>query len=284
MRSNITLASNHTLSFCDVTPSVADRLKLPYEQRAAHARNPIAADLFKLISAKKTNLCVAADVTVAADLLNLAEAVGPHICLLKTHIDALDDFHPNLVTHLKEIAARHNFLLFEDRKFADIGKTVELQFSGGIFKISSWAALVTAHSVTGNGVLEAIKRSEGAESQRGVFLLAETSAAGSVITEAYTQSTLKMADEYADLIAGIVCQSPLFIDKPGFVQLTPGVQLDASKDDLGQRYNSPEKVILERGADVAVVGRGITQAVDAAAAAAKYKGLLWEAYLKRLAF
>lgn len=259
----------------------ADRLKLPYEIRANYARNPIAAKLFKLMSTKKTNLCVAVDVTVAADLLNIAEQIGPHICILKTHIDILEDFHPNLIQHLKEIAQRHNFILFEDRKFADIGKIVELQYSSGLYKISSWAELITAHSLTGSGVLDAIKQSQGS-SERGVFLLAETSAAGSLINETYAKSTLKMAEEYSDLIAGIVCQNSLFIDKPGFVQLTPGVQLAVTKDNLGQQYNSPEDVILEKGADVAVVGRGITQATDVAAAAEKYKLLLYEAYLKRL--
>lgn len=257
-------------------------MRLPYEQRAIYTQNAIAAKIFKIISTKKTNLCVAVDVTVAADLLNIAEAVGPHICLLKTHIDILEDFHESLIAHLKEIASRHNFILFEDRKFADIGKTVELQYSGGLYKISSWAQLVTAHSVFGKGVLDAIKQSEGC-SERGVFLLAEASAAGNLINEAYTKSTIKIAGEHAELITGVVCQSPLFVDKPGFIQLTPGVQLNVTKDNLGQQYNSPDSVILERGADVAVVGRGITQAVDVAAAAEKYRGLLWEAYLKRIA-
>lgn len=260
---------------------IVDRLKLSYELRSSYAQNPVAAKIFQIISSKKTNLCVAADVTVAADLLNIAEAIGPHICLLKTHIDILEDFHPNLIQHLKEIAEKHNFILFEDRKFADIGKTVELQYSRGLYKTSTWAQLVTAHSVIGNGVLEAIKQSEGL-SERGVFLLAETSAAGSLITDNYTKATLKLANEYTDLITGIVCQSQLFIDKPGFIQLTPGVQLSATKDNLGQQYNSPESVVLERGADVAVVGRGITQAADVAAAAEKYKQLLWNAYLKRI--
>lgn len=232
------------------------------------------------MATKNTNLCVAVDVTIAADLLNIAEAVGPHICLLKTHIDILEDFHPNLIKHLKEVAERHNFILFEDRKFADIGKTVEFQYSKSLYHISSWAEVITAHSLFGNGVLDAIKQSEGSP-ERGVFLLAEASAAGSLINENYTKSTLKLAGEYADLITGIVCQNALFVDKPGFVQLTPGVQLNVAKDNLGQQYNSPETVILERGADVAVVGRGVTQATDVAAAAEKYKVLLWQAYLKR---
>lgn len=232
------------------------------------------------MASKQSNLCVAADVTCTRDLLKIAENVGPHICLLKTHVDILENFNDNFIKSLKDIADKHNFLLFEDRKFADIGKTVELQYSKGIYKISSWANVVTAHSVAGKGALDAIKKSDGLR-ERGVFLLAETSANGSLITETYTKATLKIASEYSDLITGIVCQNPLFTDKPGIIQLTPGVRLDVLKDDLGQQYNSPQKIILESGADIAVVGRGITQSPKPGVTAEMYKKLLWEAYQQR---
>lgn len=131
------------------------------------------------------------------------------------------------------------------------------------------------------GVLDAVKQSSG-NKERGVFLLAETSTAGSLIDSNYVKETVKLASEYSDLVMGLVCQSPLLVDKPEFVQLTPGVQLGIDGDNLGQQYNSPEQVVLERGADVAVVGRGITQADNPEEAAEKYKKLLWDAYLKRI--
>lgn len=81
---------------------------------------------------------------------------------------------------------------------------------------------------------------------------------------------------------GIVCQSSLFQNNPGMLQLTPGVQIGSKEDNLGQQYNSPEHVILELGADIAVVGRGITQAADPQGMALKYQTLLWDAYLKRI--
>lgn len=165
------------------------------------AKSAVGIKLMDIMSTKQTNLCLAADLTNATDLLNLAEQVGPHICILKTHIDIIDDYHSNMIQPLKEIAERHNFLLLEDRKFSDIGKTVEYQYSKGIFQISSWANLVTVHSLMGKGVLDAIKASEGMK-ERGVFLLAQASSAGNLITEDYIQNTLKMSEEYPELVTG----------------------------------------------------------------------------------
>nr|CAI5841729.1 unnamed protein product [Callosobruchus analis] len=258
-----------------------DRLQLCFAERAKVAKNPIAAQLFQIIVTKQTTLCLAADLTDSTALLNLAEHVGPHICALKTHIDIVDDFHSNLIKRLQEVAKRHNFILFEDRKFCDIGKTVEFQYSKGIYKISSWAQVVTAHALLGKGVLDVIKKTQGLE-KRGVFLLAEASCSGTIIDAKYTKSSLKIAEEYPELITGIVCQSPMFLNNPGLIQLTPGVQIDNKCDDIDQQYNSPEVVVIEKGCDVAVVGRGITQAADAALAAEKYKKILWDAYLQRI--
>lgn len=260
------------------------------------AKNPVGIKLMNIMITKQTNLCLAADLNDSTSLLNLAEQVGPYICILKTHIDILDDFHPNLIKPLQKIAERHNFLLLEDRKFSDIGKTVEYQYSKGMFRISSWANLVTVHSVMGKGVLDAIKASEGMN-ERGVFLVAEVSSAGNLITEEYVKNTLKMSEEYPELITGnqfcsllflsvlkctfflgIVCQNPLFKNCPGMLQLTPGVQMEAKQDTLGQRYHTPEHAIGQLGAYILVVGRGITKSSDSSPLALKYRDILWKAY------
>lgn len=77
------------------------------------------------MTTKSSNLCVSADVSTTSQLIQLAEDVGDSICMLKTHIDIIDDFGPRTVEALKEIASRKKFLIFEDRKFGDIGSTLE---------------------------------------------------------------------------------------------------------------------------------------------------------------
>lgn len=151
-----------------------DRILLSYEKRAELTTNLIAKQLFNIMAAKKTNLCLSVDLTSATDILNLVEKVGEHICLVKTHVDIIEDFSDNFISNLKQLAQKFNFLILEDRKFADIGNTVSLQYSKGIYKVGQWADCVTVHSLPGEGVLKALNVSMNEISQ-GVFLLAEMS-------------------------------------------------------------------------------------------------------------
>ncbi|KAH8420701.1 hypothetical protein KR222_001923 [Zaprionus bogoriensis] len=263
------------------------RTKLTYESRANLAKSPLAKRLFNLMVQKQTNLCLSADLTKADEILDVADKCGPYICLLKTHVDIVEDFSDSFIGNLQALAKRHNFLLMEDRKFADIGNTVSLQYGKGVYKISSWADLVTAHTLPGRSILQGLKAALGgdeAAKERGVFLLAEMSATGNLIDEKYKESSNKIATEGGDVdfVAGVVCQSSDCFAFPGLVQLTPGVKIDESVDKLGQQYQTPEHVVKERGADIGVVGRGILQAANVQQAAINYRDRLWAAYTERV--
>ena len=70
--------------------AAAPAKRLTYEARAALAKNSVAKQCLELMARKKTNLAVAADVATAGEMLQLAEATGPHICVFKTHVDIFD--------------------------------------------------------------------------------------------------------------------------------------------------------------------------------------------------
>ncbi|KAJ7345873.1 hypothetical protein JRQ81_001823 [Phrynocephalus forsythii] len=241
--------------------------------------HPLAAQLFRLMEKKQTNLCLSADVTNSKELLQLAALLGPSICILKTHVDILVDFSQEVVRELRGLAEQHKFLIFEDRKFADIGNTVKHQYEGGIFKIASWSDIVNAHAVPGPGVIKGLK-AVGHHLQRGCLLIAEMSSEGSLATGDYTKAVVKMAEEHSDFVLGFISGSRI-TEKPEFLHLTPGVQMQSGGDNLGQMYLTPQDVIGKRNSDIIIVGRGILSASSRLEEAEAYRKVAWETYLQR---
>ncbi|XP_024141984.1 uridine 5'-monophosphate synthase [Oryzias melastigma] len=251
--------------------SYAERAQLPNV-------HPLACKLLKIMEEKQSNLCVSADVTSGEELLRLAESLGPKICVLKTHVDILKDFTLDFSQKLQAVADQHNFLIFEDRKFADIGNTVKHQYEGGVYQISSWSHIVNAHAVPGPGVVRGLS-AVGKPLGRGCLLIAQMSSSGSLATGGYTTAAVQMAEEHSDFVMGFICCSKV-TQNPQFIHMTPGVQLETGGDALGQQYATPEDVICRRGSDIIIVGRGILEASDRLKAAESYRRAGWDAYMK----
>lgn len=256
-------------------------VELSYAERARLPNiHPLASKLLKIMEEKQSNLCLSADVTSSEELLQLADSLGPSICMLKTHVDILEDYTVAFSQKLQALAEQHNFLIFEDRKFADIGNTVKHQYEGGLFQISSWSHIVNAHAVPGPGVVQGLS-TVGKPLGRGCLLIAQMSSKGSLATGEYTKAALQMAEEHSDFVMGFICGSKIS-KRPEFIHMTPGVQMEAGGDVLGQQYTTPEEVVCNKGSDVIIVGRGILGAPDRLKAAESYRKSGWEAYAKRL--
>lgn len=255
--------------------------RLRYEERVHRNTNPVAQKLLQLMANKETNLCASLDLTEKDDILRIAEQIAPFICMLKTHVDIITGFDQDFCDKLKELAHRHDFLIFEDRKFADIGNTVKLQYQSGIFQIASWAHIVNCHTLPGEGIVDGLE-DVGTPLGRGCLLLAQMSSGGNLFTRDYTEKTIEIAKRHSKFVFGFVAQERICDESFDFITVTPGVSLEKAGDELGQQYDSPHNVIANRGSDVIIVGRGIYEAADPKAEAKRYCKAGWNAYLRSL--
>lgn len=255
--------------------------KLPFSDRAQRCHNKVAKRLCEIIAKKSSNLILGADVNTAAELLHIAEQFGPKICALKTHIDILTDFTSAFIYQLKELAQKHEFLIFEDRKLADIGQIIQSQYCGGSYKIAEWADLVTVHTIAGPDSIKALEQAAKASTTepRGILLIVEMSSKGQLAKGAYTSDSIAMTSAAPDFIAGFISQTPIYTN-PGYLQITPGVQLSNTQDAFGQRYRDPIQAIQKEGNDLIIVGRGILNANDPLAKAEQYREAAWTTYIR----
>ncbi len=249
-----------------------NKKRLSYKQKLENADHPTAKKIIDLALAKESNLIASADVVTTQELLDFAEKVGPHIVALKTHIDIITDFsYDATILPLKAIAEKHQFLLMEDRKFADIGNTQELQFNYGVYKIANWADLVTSQVIGGSASLDCFKNV-------GVIAILSMSSTGTLTEGNYFTEAQEVAKLHPNVIGG-VSQKEISEE---LIQFTPGVHLDNKGDGKGQQYNTPEHVFRKLKSDFIIVGRGIYKANDVANAAEQYKKAGWKAYTESL--
>ena len=279
---------------------------MSFQERSLYCRSPIGSRLFSLMTEKQSNLCVAVDTCSASKLLQLCNALGPFVALIKTHCDIISDWTPDVAEQLLASAKLHNFMIFEDRKFADIGATVQQQFSNGPLFIRSWTDVVTVHSIPGPGPIRAI-HSASSDRPVGIFLLAQMSSDGNLATPEYSERTLQMALDCSDSssVIGLITSGsiprigsahfdPLSSHASSLIYATPGVSLDDKPGDaLGQKYNHTPHSAIANGSDIVIVGRGILGSnIDSpspldiasiSSAAQRYRDAAWKAYLDRIA-
>lgn len=220
--------------------------KVPIEY-LFHINDLLNCETSNIISRKKSNICLAADVETMDELIRLIEAVGDKICILKLHTDIMKDFHSRfnencrLLNMMKE---KYDFRIWEDRKLADIGSVMQKQAN----IIKNWADIVTIHPLAGKKSVNCI---EGID----IIFVVEMSTDDNIMNHNYRISVMDMAESCPNVI-GVVSQHKVSDDLLHFV---PGISLTAKRDNMGQSYSLPS---TKKFADIFVVGRGIYQAED----------------------
>ena len=255
--------------------------------RWSNAILPMARKYMEVATEKRSLVCLAADRKTMSGLFELVKEVGPYIAALKTHVDLIDDWSPNAWSDFCELAKQHNLLIFEDRKFADIGKISQSQM-GGIYDIRSWSDIVTAHLISGPDIVDGLQAAWGnVGRQGGVLLLAQMSSRGNLLTEGYSQSVVTKGVQSEGVLGFIGNGSrpkelSVLRQRVGEEKMiwTPGVNIAVGDGEMGQRYGDPYDAIIA-GSDCIIVGSGIHRADNPGEVAKQYAKLSWQGLLDR---
>jgi uridine monophosphate synthetase len=180
-----------------------------------------------------------------------------------------------------------DLLIFEDRKFADIGAISRKQMAGK-FDIRSWSDLVTAHLISGPDIVDGLQAGwSDVGRQGGVLLLAQMSSRGNLLVPSYTDEVVAKGRSHEGVFGFIgngsrPAELAELRAKVGTEKLiwTPGVNLAVGDGAMGQRYGDPTEAVLA-GSDCIIVGSGIHKSEDPGAAAKAYAEASWQGLLER---
>ena len=272
------LNSNNKIDFAEyskikeyfITPTTAS---LSFNERKNLTQNTLSKKIFALMELKKTNLCFSADITDPTKLLNIINQIGQHICILKLHYDIILNFSDQLIKALQTIAKSKKFFIFEDRKFCDIGSTFINQYTN---KIRDWSDLITVNCLAGEGIIKSFSQVNHYK-KNGLLLIHEMSTKDNLINNEYKKNVVKYTEKYKKDIVGLITQKN-DISNNDLLYLTPGVNINISKDKIDQQYRTPDDAIIRDNCDIIIVGRGIYDSDEPEKTAEIYKFLAWNAY------
>ena len=257
-------------------------------ERWGACEHKMARRFMETAARKQSLVCLAADRRTMAGLFELLEQVGESLAALKTHVDLIDDWSPSAWKEFCALAHAADLLIFEDRKFADIGKISRDQMAG-IYDIRSWSDLVTAHLISGPDIVDGLQAGwSDVNREGGVLLLAQMSSRGNLLDSNYTDEVVEAGKNHPGVFGFIgngsrPSELAELRSRVGNAKRiwTPGVNLSVGDGEMGQRYGSPREAVLS-GSDCIIVGSGIHRAEDPASAAREYAKASWGALLERV--
>lgn len=242
--------------------------------------NQLLEKLWNIIKIKQTNLCIAADFDTLEECCKFVDEIGQDICILKTHCElfkeSVNQSIQSILKRLSDLAKKHNFLLFEDRKFNDHAD-VSKKFYSNLYV--DYCDIVTLDGPDAlYDAFEQVSKEKGLV--RGCFALCELSYSKLRLNP---REYYEVAKRHPSFCIGVIAQTLNLDNEPFMIKACPGVHLSKSKSESGaQNWNHPTK-IMQQGADILIVGRGIIAATSdqRKSLALEYKNLGFKALMER---
>jgi len=189
------------------------------------------------------------DLVSTSSVLRILSTIGDHICAVKLHFDIFDITGVEQVEFgftIKNIAREKNFLVIEDRKYADIPFISVKQYK----IIKPYADIVTVHGICGMELIN-----EFDKLGVGLLLVHKLSVNGNLIDNTYSNKVKDIGLGCKNIV-GFVSQECVL---PEYLTFTPGINLTVKGDGMGQSYKTMEE---KTSSDVFIVGRGIYESAD----------------------
>ena len=199
-----------------------------------------STELIDIINKKKTILVLSLDVNDKKEFFKILKQCAPYICALKLHFELCSFLKGNTLKKLLRYSKKYNFIIIEDRKFADIGNTQKLQ---ALEFIKKGITYFTSHMFTGKKALESFPRAAN------IFLISDMSCENAFFSDKINLRPIineKLKEYYKTIpqIVGFVSQNNITIDSNQII-LRPGVRISTGKkvqfsDKMGQKYKKPK--------------------------------------------
>ena len=224
-------------------PGMKPRMELGMETENERLYNSKQLQLLEYKKQKNSSIILAYDRTCKHDQTHLYETIEllhPHIVGLKVHNEVLGlSFDEN--QKLYDVCKKYGIFLWEDRKFNDIGNTIENQVNY-YSKIRDFISIVP---IGGKGSIPS-------NTNLGVFILCELSSENNVINSLMTQQVLSLINNHN--VCGVICQDPSYVPE-NMLSIMPGIHLHRKNDGKNQIWKTPDNI--KHKPTFYVVGRGI---------------------------
>lgn len=228
--------------------------------------NPLERLLMSLVVTKESALCLSLDVNKWEDGKKILDLCGQNIVMVKVHCDLFTDI-TNIDLFIKEIrvlARKHNFLIMEDIKLADVDKISYRKIKNSFFKYHKWANYLTIHGLTSKAVLEYCSNKENNNDEEtntnhyaNLSLVTDMNQKGGFINEDYRVLCRQLMKEDESMGCVISQDGRHIVNK---VKLTPGVAIDGQTSQ--RAYRDIETAIEKEDNHIVIVGNAILKDYD----------------------